>query len=74
MFSASSAAPFCVIDEVFIAPFDHVTNPGKFLVESRYWRGQRRRYFTVPYGPYYIWGATARMLRNLAEVVHADAN
>jgi hypothetical protein len=21
----------------------------------------------VPYGPYYIWGATARMLRGLAE-------
>ncbi|MGB5559923.1 MAG: CoA pyrophosphatase, partial [Paracoccaceae bacterium] len=26
-----------------------------------------RRYFVVPYGPYYIWGATARMLRALAE-------
>jgi hypothetical protein len=22
----------------------------------------------VPYGPYYIWGATARILRNLADL------
>ncbi|MEC7667719.1 MAG: CoA pyrophosphatase, partial [Pseudomonadota bacterium] len=23
--------------------------------------------YTVPYGPYYIWGATARILRSLAD-------
>jgi hypothetical protein len=27
----------------------------------------RRQFYTVPYGPYYIWGATARILRALAE-------
>lgn len=54
------------VDEVFSVPLDHVTNPAHFLIESRRWRGQRRYYFTVPYGPYYIWGATARMLRGLA--------
>jgi hypothetical protein len=31
-----------------------------------------RRYYTVPYGPYYIWGATARMLRALAEVAERE--
>jgi hypothetical protein len=40
-----------------------------FAVQDRYWRGQRRYYYTVPYGPYYIWGATARMLRALADRV-----
>lgn len=54
------------VDEVFSVPLDHVTNPANYLIESRFWRGQRRSYFTVPYGPYYIWGATARMLRELA--------
>ena len=55
------------VAEVFEAPLDHVLNPANYLVESRRWRGQRRYYFTVPWGPYYIWGATARMLRALAD-------
>ena len=55
------------VDEVFTVPLSHVTNPANFIIESRRWRGRRRHYFIVPYGPYYIWGATARMLRGLAE-------
>jgi 8-oxo-dGTP pyrophosphatase MutT (NUDIX family) len=51
------------VDEVFAVPLDHVLNPENYLVQSRLWRGQMRHYFIVPYGPYYIWGATARMLR-----------
>jgi 8-oxo-dGTP pyrophosphatase MutT (NUDIX family) len=54
------------VDEVFTVPFEHVTNPAQFIVQWRYWRRQRRYYYTVPYGPYYIWGATARILRGLA--------
>jgi len=55
------------VAEVFSVPLDHVTDPARFMVQSRRWRGQRRYYYTVPYGPYYIWGATARILRGLAE-------
>lgn len=51
------------VEEVFTVPLDHVLNPDNFLIQSRRWRGKRRHYFVVPYGPYYIWGATARMLR-----------
>ncbi|MEW9920550.1 CoA pyrophosphatase [Marimonas sp. MJW-29] len=51
------------VDEVFSVPLTHVADPRNYLIESRRWRGTRRHYFTVPYGPYYIWGATARMLR-----------
>ncbi len=54
------------VEEVFSVPLDHVLNPHNYLIESRRWRGQRRYYFAVPFGPYYIWGATARMLRGLA--------
>ncbi|MFC6688948.1 CoA pyrophosphatase [Jhaorihella thermophila] len=54
------------VDEVFSVPLSHVIDPRNFRVESRIWRGRRRYYFTVPYGPYYIWGATARILRGLA--------
>lgn len=55
------------VAEVFTVPLSHVTNPANFAVEGRRWRGQKRFYYTAPYGPYYIWGATARMLHGLAE-------
>ncbi|WP_136443351.1 CoA pyrophosphatase [Pacificoceanicola onchidii] len=57
------------VEEVFRAPFAHVTDPARYAVQSRRWRGHRRSYFTAPLGPYYIWGATARMLRVLADRV-----
>lgn len=55
------------VDEVFKVPLSHFAGPAQFQIQSRRWRGMRRSYYTVPYGPYYIWGATARMLRVLAE-------
>jgi 8-oxo-dGTP pyrophosphatase MutT (NUDIX family) len=55
------------VDEVFTVPLGFVTNPSNFRIERRRWRDQWRRYYAVPYGPYYIWGATARILRGLAE-------
>ncbi|MGR3494519.1 CoA pyrophosphatase [Citreimonas sp.] len=58
------------VDEVFTVPFDHVTDPVRFTRQARRWRGTRRHYYTVPFGPYYIWGATARILRGLADRVN----
>jgi 8-oxo-dGTP pyrophosphatase MutT (NUDIX family) len=55
------------VAEAFAVPFDHLMTPANYRVESRLWRGQMRRFYVIPYGPYYIWGATARMLRALAE-------
>lgn len=55
------------VDEVFRVPLDHVLKSAHFSVQSRRWQGRKRHYFTVPFGPYYIWGATARILRGLAE-------
>lgn len=51
------------VEEVFKVPLGHVLDPSNFVVEGRRWQGRRRHYYAVPYGPYYIWGATARMLR-----------
>ncbi|MFK7878825.1 CoA pyrophosphatase [Roseobacter sp.] len=51
------------VAEVFSVPLSHVLDPTRYVIESRRWRGTRRYYYAVPYGPYYIWGATARMLR-----------
>lgn len=55
------------VAEVFTVPLSHVLRVENYRVEGRRWRGQRRHYYTVPHGPYYIWGATARILRGMAE-------
>ena len=55
------------VAEVFTVPVSHILNPANYVVERRRWRGVWRSFYTVPYGPYYIWGATARILRSLAD-------
>lgn len=59
------------VDEVFSVPIAHVLTVDHYRIERRRWRGEWRRYYAVPYGPYYIWGATARILRGLADRVGA---
>ncbi len=55
------------VAEAFAVPLTHVLDPACYRVEARLWLGQWRRYYVVPWGPYYIWGATARILRGLAD-------
>lgn len=56
------------VEEVFSVPLSHLLDAENYFVQWRIWQDQRRQFYVVPYGPYYIWGATARMLRRLAEV------
>lgn len=53
------------VEEVFSVPFDFLADTKNYAVESIIWKGEQRFFYTVPYGPYYIWGATARILRVL---------
>jgi 8-oxo-dGTP pyrophosphatase MutT (NUDIX family) len=55
------------VAEVFTVPMDRVLDLDHYRIETRIWGGQRRRFYVLPYGPYYIWGATARILRGLAQ-------
>ncbi|TNC74286.1 NUDIX hydrolase [Rubellimicrobium roseum] len=55
------------VAEVFAVPLAHLARLDRYRVEGRRWQGRHRRYWVVPWGPYYIWGATARLLRGLAE-------
>lgn len=55
------------VSEIFEVPLAHLIDPRNYLIEGRRWQGRRRLYYTVPFGPYYIWGATARILRAFAE-------
>ncbi|MEM9320550.1 MAG: CoA pyrophosphatase [Pseudomonadota bacterium] len=61
------------VAEVFSVPLAFLLQRENFRVERRRWRGAWRRYYVVPFGPYYIWGATARMLKALADRVGHEA-
>lgn len=57
------------VEEVFEVPLGFLMAPENMTVQGRNWQGHRRQYYTIPYGPYYIWGATARMIKVLADKV-----
>lgn len=60
------------VAEAFCLPFAHIADPASYRIEGRLWRGTWRSYHAAPYGPYYLWGATARILFSLAQRI-ADA-
>ena len=55
------------VEEAFTVPLRHLADPASYAVRSRLWRGGERRYYVVPWGPHYVWGATARIARALAD-------
>lgn len=57
------------VAEVFEVPLDFVLDPKNHQRRSRELRGEQRTFFVLPYQHRNIWGATAGMLVNLAEVL-----
>lgn len=55
------------VAEVFEVPLEFVLDPANLQIHRRRWQGQWRAYYAIPYGPHYIWGATARMLKALGD-------
>ena len=68
------------VDEIFEVPLAHLMDPAHHEIRSLVWEGGERHFFAMPYprsqtgpvdeneaeaGVYFIWGATAGMLRNL---------
>jgi len=59
------------VAEIFEVPLAHLMNPAHHEIRSLVWEGGERHFFAMPYpreqgdGVYFIWGATAGMLRNL---------
>jgi 8-oxo-dGTP pyrophosphatase MutT (NUDIX family) len=60
------ADPFEVA-EVFEVPLAFLLDPANHQRHSMHYRGALRNYFAMPYGDYFIWGATAGMIRSLTE-------
>lgn len=55
------------VDEVFEVPLDFVLDPANLQVHRVHRGGNWRHYYALPYGPHYIWGATARILKGLSD-------
>ena len=57
------------VAEVFEVPLAFLLDPANAQRRSRIWRGMERFFWVFPYSSYYIWGATAGMLVNLAQIL-----
>lgn len=55
------------VDEVFEAPLDFLMDPSNLKRHTGTWGGRRRFYYAIPWRGRYIWGATAGMLKCLAD-------
>ena len=57
------------VAELFEVPLDFLADSANHQRHSREFQGQLRHFYAMPWGDRYIWGATAGMLVNLAEVL-----
>ena len=56
------------VSEVFKVPLEFLLDRKSYSKHFVNWNGKKRSYLAVRYGPYYIWGATARILYNFSEI------
>ncbi len=52
------------VEEVFEVPLSFLLDPANHERHARVFQGREVEYTAMPYGPHYIWGATAGMLVN----------
>ncbi len=55
------------VAEVFEVPLEFLITPENMKRHAREFEGIKRHYFAITWGEYFIWGATAGMLRNLSQ-------
>lgn len=59
------------VAEIFEVPLDFLMNPANLKRHTGVWQGRRRQYYAIPWKGRYIWGATAGMLKSLADRIAA---
>lgn len=59
------------VAEAFEVPLRHFLDPAQHQRHSADIKGRTRHWYAMPYGDYYIWGATAGMLMNLYQRIQA---
>jgi len=60
------------VADIFEVPLRFLMDPVNHVEHTREWQGFERRFYAMPYGERYIWGATAGMLRNLYDRMYRD--
>ncbi|MFO1271575.1 MAG: CoA pyrophosphatase, partial [Rubrivivax sp.] len=53
------------VAEAFEVPMEFLMNPAHHRRHVMEYMGGERRFLSMPWGDYFIWGATAAMIRNL---------
>ena len=59
------------VADAFEAPFAFLMDASNHSFDSRTFGGRLRRFYAMPYGDRYIWGATAGILRKLYERLYS---
>lgn len=59
----------CEVDAVIEVPLSHLEDPAHLRVEQREYQGRTHDVLFWDYGPYTIWGATARILKGLFDLL-----
>ena len=57
------------VAEIFEVPLEFLTDPANHKFETRVRGNVEHQFYAIPYGDYFIWGLTARILVNLSEVL-----
>jgi len=61
------------VDEAFEVPLSFLMDPENCRRDGREWKGLKRHYYVFQYGPRFIWGATAGMIKILHDQLYAQA-
>jgi 8-oxo-dGTP pyrophosphatase MutT (NUDIX family) len=62
------------VDEVFEVPLAHFLDPANHRSHHVRVEGENRQFHAMPYGDYFIWGATAGMLMMLYRVLERESD
>ncbi|MDF1686647.1 MAG: CoA pyrophosphatase [Parvibaculaceae bacterium] len=61
------------VADIFEVPLAFLMNPENQKRHSVFWRGKDRAYYAMTYDGFYIWGATAGMLKNMSDRLGGEA-
>ncbi len=59
------------VADVFEVPLNFLMDPANHRIDSRVWRGARRRFYALQFEQRYIWGATAGIITTLYRRLYA---
>ena len=57
------------VSEIFKIPLKFLLNKKNMQIQTHKFNGFERSYYAIPYGPYYIWGATACIIKTFSDLV-----